>query len=88
MVDAGSATSAHKLNARRTEGGYTLRSEDSRDAARTRSHLKREPAAYYADHYDGDKLGLEQFNHPFGQLFIVTTLRCGLLVPCARGARG
>ncbi|EJQ3616430.1 Zn(II)/Cd(II)/Pb(II) translocating P-type ATPase ZntA [Salmonella enterica] len=66
------------------KAGYTLRSEDSRDAA-PESRLKENLPLITLIIMMAISWGLEQFNHPFGQLaFIVTTL-VGLY-PIARQA--
>lgn len=66
------------------KAGYTLRSEDSRDAA-PESRLKENLPLITLIIMMAISWGLEQFNHPFGQLaFIITTL-VGLY-PIARQA--
>lgn len=66
------------------KAGYTLRSEDSRDAA-PESRLKENLPLITLIIMMAISWGLEQFNHPFGQLaFIVTTWSVCILLPAVR----
>lgn len=66
------------------KAGYTLRSEDSRDAA-PESRLKENLPLITLIIMMAISWGLEQFNHPFGQLAFIATTLVGLY-PIARQA--
>jgi Cd2+/Zn2+-exporting ATPase len=65
-----------------SKAGYSLRSES---APVEKPPPAGKSAAHYPHHHDGPELGLEQINHPFGNLAFIATTLVGLF-PIARQA--